>query len=96
MTGFVVNPMPIDLVNPRPRNVKELKKYVIKSIKYDDFERCLLKGEQIYKEQLSFKTTNHGIMTKKQRKLALSREGGKRVTCPDYISTMAKGHYMVG
>ena len=46
---------------------------------FKDFERCLLFGNQIYKEQLTFRTTNHTITTQKQRKLALSREDTKRV-----------------
>ena len=76
------------------RNVRKLN--VIKGMSYDDFERFLLEGEQVYKEQLSFRSIGHRMVIINQRKLALSREDDKRVLCPDYIPTLDKAHYRIG
>ena len=61
-----------------------------------EFERRLLKGEQIYKDQLLFRSINHRMSAINQRKLGLSIEDDKRVLCPNYISTLAKRHYRIG
>ena len=68
------------------------KQYVIKEMNYDEFQRCLLEGEHIYKDQPSFRSISHRISSINQRKLALSRKDDTRVLCPDYVSTLAKGH----
>ena len=75
------------------KKCKGVKKSLIKGMSFKDFERCLLLGNKIYKEQLTFRTTNHMTATRKQRKRALSRNNNKRVIRPDYVSTYAKGHY---
>ena len=81
---------------PSTKKCKGVKKSVVKGISFKDFETYLLFGNQMYQEQPTFRTTNHTITTRKQRKLVLSREDTKRVIRPDYISTYAKGHYNVG
>ena len=54
--------------------------------------RCLFDGTTIHRSQLMFRLKKHSVRTLEVNKLALSREGDKRVSM-DGIASLAMGHY---
>ena len=48
------------------KKCKGVKCPIVKGMSFKEFERSLLLGNQIYKEHLTFRTTNHTITTQKK------------------------------
>ena len=75
------------------KKCKGIKKCVIhKMISFEDYKACLFSGETSYRSQLMFRSSKHKIKTLEVNKLALSRDGDKRITLNDGISSLARGH----
>jgi hypothetical protein len=83
---------------------KGIKKNVIKTLKLDDYKRCLLENKVIRKEQFLIQTKKHQIYTIKQNKVALNeddKEEFKRYILrairleEDKVFTLAHGHYQI-
>ena len=75
-----------------PKKCKGIKKCVVKkTISFEDYKRCLLKGRNIHRSQLMFRSKKHKIKTLEVDKLALSREDDKRISI-DGIASLAMGH----
>ena len=78
------------------KKAKGIKKNVVqKEICFEDFRKCLLTREPIYKKQNMFRTKKHDIYTVEQNKEALSFYDDKRFILKDVINSLAWGHYKI-
>jgi len=78
------------------KKAKGVKKNVVqKEIRFDDFKKCFLTKESIYKEQNLFRTNWHDIYTVEQTKKALSAHHDKRYILENSMDTLAWGHYQI-
>jgi hypothetical protein len=78
------------------KKAKGIKKNVIqKEICFEDFRKCLLTKEPIYKKRKMFRTKNQYIYTVEQNKKAISAYDDKRFILEDGINTLAWGHYKI-
>ena len=68
---------------------------VRKTMRFEDYKKCLYDGIKIYRNQLLFRSTKHKVKTLETNKLALSREDDKRVIMEDGISSYAMGHHEI-
>ncbi|XP_057310096.1 uncharacterized protein LOC130648092 [Hydractinia symbiolongicarpus] len=76
------------------RKAKGVKRCVTKkSITFDDYQRCLEEGIDIYKSQILIQNKGHRVYTKEVLMLALNRADDKRLIQQDQITTLARGHY---
>ena len=81
--------------NSEPKKCKEIKKCVVKKmISFDDYKKCLFRGERTHRSQLLFRSRKHEVKTLEVTKLALSREDDKRITI-NGVASYARGHYRV-
>ena len=79
--------------NSEPKKCKGIKKYVVKkTIRFDDYKKCLFSGERAHRCQLLFRSRKHGVKTLEVNKLALGREDDKRITI-NGVASYARGHY---
>ena len=73
------------------KKCKGIKKCVIKeSLKFNDYVNCLCSGTNDYRSQLMFRSTKHEVHTIKVNKVALNRDGDKRIIRKDGIGTFAR------
>ena len=78
------------------KKAKGVKKCVVeKTLHFDDYKTCLFDGKDIYREQMTFKSTEHDVYTVNINKIALNRDDDKRIIQKDGISTLVIGHYRV-
>nr|QJI53759.1 MAG: structural protein [Densovirinae sp.] len=61
-------------------------------LQFEDYEKCLFQGEEIYVEQVLIRSRLHNIKTITQKKLALSSDDQKRVILADKITTLPFGY----
>ena len=75
--------------------MQRYKKCVVKkTIKFDDYKKCLIDGASTLRSQQLFRSNKHRISTLEVNKIALSRDDDKRISL-DGISTYAMGHYSI-
>ena len=75
------------------KRAKGTKKGVIKRmIKFDDYKRCLLKGEVILKSQQRFRSKGHDVYTENINKIALSSNDDKTIVSSDKITSYPYGY----
>ena len=73
-----------------PKKCKGIKKCVVKkTIRFEDYKRCLFDGVSIHRSQMMFRSRKHKVRTLEVNKLASSREDNKRIS----IDSLAMGHY---
>ena len=78
------------------KKCKGIKKCVVKkTMRFENYKKCLFDGIKVYRNQLLFRSTKHKIKTLEVNKLALSREDDKRVIEGNGISSYAVGHYEI-
>ncbi|XP_057300808.1 uncharacterized protein LOC130636808 [Hydractinia symbiolongicarpus] len=77
--------------DPKAKGVK--KCVTAKSITFEDYQRCLEDGVDIYKTWVRIKNKGHQIYTQEVNKLVLNRADDKRIVQADQITTLARGHY---
>ena len=58
-----------------------------KVIKFNDYKKCLLNDEVIFKSQQRFISKKHHVYTENINKIALSSNGDKRIVSPDNITS---------
>ena len=58
-----------------------------KVIKFNDYKKCLLNDEVIFKSQQRFISKKHDVYTENINKIALSSNGDKRIVSPDNITS---------
>ena len=62
------------------KKAKGTKKCIIKKmIKFNDYEKCLLNDEVIFKSQQRFTSKKHDVYTENINKIALSNDDDKRI-----------------
>ena len=75
------------------KKCKGIKKCIVKkTLTFEDYKNCLLNLKDVYRSQLMFRSTNHGVHTIEVNKVALNRDDDKWISKKDRISTLAGGH----
>ena len=70
------------------KKAKGTKKCVIKKmINFNDYKKCLLDDEVIFKSQQRFLSKNHDVYTENINKIALSNNNDKRIVSLDKITS---------
>ena len=76
------------------KKCKGVKKAVVrKSIRFEDYKKCLLDGQEFHRTMDIIRSHQHEVYSERINKLALSREDDKRIILKDGIHTLAHGHY---
>ena len=72
---------------------KGTKKCIIKKmIKFNDYKKCLLNDEVIFKSQQKFLSKKHDVYTENINKIALSSNDDKRIVSSDKITSYPYGY----
>ena len=80
-------------VGKEDKKAKGTKKCVIKKmIKFNDYKKCLLNDEVIFKSQQKFISKKHDVYTVKINKKALSSNDDKRIVSSDKITSYPYGY----
>ena len=75
------------------KKAKRTKKCVIKKmIKFNDYKKCLLNDEVIFKSQQRFISKKHDVYTENINKIALSNNDDKRIVSSNKISSYPYGY----
>ena len=75
------------------KKAKGTKKCVIKKmIKFNDYKKCLLNDEVIFKSQQRFISKKHDVYTENVNKIALSSNDDKRIVSSDKITSYPYGY----
>ena len=75
------------------KKTKGTKKYVIKKmIKFNDYKKCLLNDEAIFKSQQTFISKKHDVYTENINKIALISNDDKRIVSSDKITSYPYGY----
>ena len=75
------------------KKAKGTKKFVIKKmIKFNDYNKCLLNDEVIFKSQQRFISKKHDVYTENINKIALSNNDNKRIVTSDKITIYPYGY----
>ena len=54
------------------RNAKGVKKCVVKkTLRFDDYKKCLDDGENVYRQQMMFRNKKHDVFTMNVNKIAV-------------------------
>ena len=72
------------------KKCKGIKKCVIKkNLKFEDYKNCLLNPADVYRLQLTFRSTKHEVHTIEVNKVTLNGDDDKWISKRDGISTLA-------
>ena len=75
------------------KKAKGTKKCIIKKmIKFNDYQKCLLNDEVIFKSQQRFISKKHDVYTENINKIALSNNDDKRIVSSDKITSYPYGY----
>ena len=75
------------------KKAKGTKKCIIKKmIKFNDYKKCLLNDEVIFKSQQRFISKNHDVYTENINKIALSNDDDKRIVSSNKITSYPYGY----
>ena len=75
------------------KKTKGTKKCIIKNmIKFNDYKKCLLNDEVIFKSQQRFISKKHDVYTENINKIALSNNDDKRIVSSDKITSYPYGY----
>ena len=75
------------------KKAKGTKKFVIKkTIKFNDYKKCLLNDEVILKSQQKFISKKYDVYTENINKIALSNDDDKRIVSSDKITSYPYGY----
>ena len=75
------------------KKAKGTKKCIIKKmIKFNDYKKCLLNDEVIFKSQQIFISKKHDVYTENINKIALSNDDDKRIVSLDKITSYPYGY----
>ena len=74
--------------NKEVKKAKGTKKCIIKKmIKFNDYKKCLLNDEVVFKSQQRFISKKHNVYTENINKIALSNNDDKRIVSSDKIAS---------
>ena len=77
------------------KKAKGIKKCVIKKMnKFNDYKKCLLNDELIFKSQQRFISKKHDVYTGNTNKIALSNDDDKRIVSSNKISSYPYGYVL--
>ena len=75
------------------KKAKGTKKCIMKMmIKFNDYKKCLLNDEVIFKSQQRFISKKHDVYTENINKIALSNDDDKRIVLLDKITSYSYGY----
>ena len=75
------------------KKCKGIKKCVAKkTLTFEDYKTRLVSNSTEYRSQLMLRSSKHEVHTIEVNKVALNRDGDKRISRKDGISTFARGH----
>ena len=75
------------------KKTKGTKKCIIKKmIKFNDYKKCLLNDEVIFKSQQRFISKKHDVYTENINKIALSNDDDKRIVSSNKITSYPYGY----
>ena len=75
------------------KKAKGTKKCIIKKmIKFNDYKKCLLNDEVIFKTQQRFISKKHDVYTENINKIALNNNDDKRIVSSDKITSYPYGY----
>ena len=75
------------------KKAKGTKKCAIKKIiKFNDYKKCFLNDEVIFKSQQRFISKKHDVYTENVNKIALSSNDDKRIVSSDKITSYPYGY----
>ena len=75
------------------KKAKATKKCIIKKmIKFNDYKKCLLNDEVIFKSHQRFISKKHYVYTENINKITLSNNGDKRIVSSDKITSYPYGY----
>ena len=76
------------------QKAKGVKKCMIKkSLRHENFLKCLKTGESQVRKQSLFRSRDHHIFTENMLKVALSANDDKRIVLKNGIDTLSLGHW---
>ena len=76
------------------QKAKGVKKCMIrKSLRHENFKKCLMTGESQMRKQSFFRSRGHHLFTENMVKIALNAEDDKRIVLGNGIDTLALGHW---
>ena len=82
-----------ELDGSEDKKCKGIKKCIVKkTLTFEDYKTCLFSDSTECRSQLMFGSSKHEVHTIKVNKVALNRDGDKRISKRDEISTFARGH----
>ena len=61
-------------------------------IKFNDYKKCLLNDEVIFKSQQKFISKKHDVYTEDVNKIALNNDDDKRIVSSDKITSYPYGY----
>ena len=77
----------------KDKKCKGVKKCIVKkTLKFDDYKKCLDDEKNVYKEQMVFRSKKHDVFTMNVNKITLNREDDKKLIQEDGVGTFAWGH----
>ena len=77
------------------KKAKGTKKCIIKKmIKFNDYKKCLLNGEIIFKSQQRFISNKHDVYTENINKIALFNNDDKRIVLSNKITSYPYGYVL--
>ena len=80
-------------VGKEDKKAKGTKKCIIKKmIKFNDYKKCFLNDEVIFKSQQRFIRKKHDVYTESINKIALSNDDDKRIVSSDKITSYPYGY----
>ena len=78
------------------KKCKGVKKNVVKkTIKHEDYKRCLFSKQEQRRTMNVIRSINHDIYTQEMNKVALSAQDDKRHILEDGVHTLALYHYKI-
>ena len=76
------------------QKAKGVKKCIIrKSLRHENFKKCLMTGQSQMRKQSFFRSREHHLFTENMTKIALNPMDDKRVVLKNGIDTLALGHW---
>ena len=78
------------------KKCKGIKKSVVKkSIKHEDYKKCLFTGKVKYQRMNVMRSYDHDVYTEEVNKIALCPDDDKRHIIEGQTDTLALGHYRI-
>ena len=78
------------------KKCKGIKKSVVeRSIRHEDYKKCLITGKEQYRKQNILRSRDHEVYTEEVNKIALASMDDKSYILEDGINTMAWGYYKI-